>query len=199
MPGPELNDQQLDELQELGNVGAGQASQYISDVVGKRVDIGVPEVEIVDFDADAADRLSDLLGVPSEDQLMSVFTPTTNPGGGITFSFTQDNYMSFLEMTPDDLSNDFLELSGNVADKYLQGAGMLLGKEIANSESRLVSMPLNTLLIQIESSIVGASDSTLALVINVDFSIEDEVEGVLTLFLEVDDVESVVEAMEEQI
>ena len=199
MSGPELNEKQLDELRELGNVGAGQASQYISDIVGKKVDIGVPEVAIVDFDGDAAERLSDILGVPSSDQLMTVFTPTTEPGGGVTFSFTQQNYMSFLEMTPDDVGDDFLELSGNVADKYLDGAGMLLGMDISNHESRLVSMPLNTLLIQIESSIVGTSDSTNALVINVDFSIEDDAEGVLTLFLEVDDVKSVVKAMEDQL
>ena len=195
----ELNDRQLDELQELGNVGAGQASQYISDIVDKRVDIGVPGVKIVDFEDNAAEEISDLLDVPPNDQLMSVLTPTSNPGGGIIFCFTQDNYMSFLQMTPEDVGNDFVDLSEKVAEKYLDGAGMLLSKDIEHESSRLVSMPLNTLLIQIESSIVGNSDTTSALVINCNFSIEDETEGELTLFLEVDDVDSVIEALENQV
>ena len=199
MTQPELNERQRDELQELGNVGAGKASLYLAEIVDSKVDIGVPEVEIVDFENDASDKISNILGVPPNDQLMSVFTPTITPGGGIIFCFTQQNYMDFLQMTSQDAGDDFVKLSEEVAENYLNGAEMLLGTDIENDESRLVSMPLNTLLIQIESSIVGSSDSTSALVINVDFSIEDSTEGELTLFLEVEDVESVIEAMESQI
>jgi chemotaxis protein CheC len=39
---------QLDALREIGNVGAGNAATALSDLLQQRVDIGVPEIQLVD-------------------------------------------------------------------------------------------------------------------------------------------------------
>jgi chemotaxis protein CheC len=44
-----LNAMQLDVLQEIGNIGAGNAATSLSNMIGKTVNIEVPQVQIVDL------------------------------------------------------------------------------------------------------------------------------------------------------
>ncbi|WP_456399800.1 CheY-P phosphatase CheC [Mesoaciditoga sp.] len=44
-----LSDMQLDVLQEIGNIGAGNAATSLSNMIGKTVDIEVPHAQIVDL------------------------------------------------------------------------------------------------------------------------------------------------------
>ncbi|MDY6774045.1 MAG: hypothetical protein SVS85_02495 [Candidatus Nanohaloarchaea archaeon] len=197
---PDLDEKQRDELQELGNVGAGRASRYLSDVVDDKVDIDIPEVDVVKFSGDVGEEIAKVFDVPENQQLMSVLIPTSKPAGGIVFSFTQQDYMTFLQMSSDGgEQDDFLEISEEVGDFYLKAVHQLLGIEVDHDEPRLISLPLNTLLIQIQSSIVGQGGGSSALVINTDFSIQDQTQGELTLFLEVNDVDTIINALEQQI
>jgi chemotaxis protein CheC len=59
----ELSSMQYDVLKELGNIGAGNATTALSQMINKRVDIGVPHVRLVDFD-----EISTIIG--SEDDVM---------------------------------------------------------------------------------------------------------------------------------
>lgn len=43
-----FNDLQMDALREIGNIGAGNAATALSELLQQRVDIGVPEVMLVD-------------------------------------------------------------------------------------------------------------------------------------------------------
>ena len=47
MAGDKLTDFQKDALQELGNIGAGSAATALSQLLGRDVDLNVPEVQIV--------------------------------------------------------------------------------------------------------------------------------------------------------
>lgn len=45
----ELSSMQYDVLKELGNIGAGNATTALAQMINKKVDIGVPHVRLVDF------------------------------------------------------------------------------------------------------------------------------------------------------
>lgn len=59
----ELSTVQYDVLKELGNIGAGNATTALSQMINKRVDIGVPHVKLVDFS-----EISTIIG--SEEEVM---------------------------------------------------------------------------------------------------------------------------------
>lgn len=59
----ELSSIQYDVLKELGNIGAGNATTALAQMINKRVDIGVPHVKLVDFN-----QISTIIG--SEEQVM---------------------------------------------------------------------------------------------------------------------------------
>lgn len=45
-----LNDQHMDVLKEIGNIGAGNAATALATILNERVDISLPRVRITDFD-----------------------------------------------------------------------------------------------------------------------------------------------------
>lgn len=45
-----LNEQHLDVLKEIGNIGAGNAATSLSQMLAKRIDMNVPEVSLLDYD-----------------------------------------------------------------------------------------------------------------------------------------------------
>lgn len=46
----EINDEQMDKLREIGNIGAGNASQALSKMTDEKIDIGFPAIEPKDID-----------------------------------------------------------------------------------------------------------------------------------------------------
>lgn len=196
MKSSQLEDRQRDELQELGNIGAGRASRYLSDIADNKVNIGVPEVDIVSLSS-GSDEVSQIMDVPANEQLMAVLMPTKNPSGGIVFLFTQEDYQEFLKMGD---GEDFLETSEKVSNFYLDAIESFLSLDVDTGDARLISLPLNTLLIQISSSIEGKGSD--ALIINTEFSIEKEEKettGEITFFLEIEDIDGIIEVMEEKL
>lgn len=194
---PELSEMQKDELQELGNVGAGKASRFLADKIGEKVDIGIPEVDVITLtDAQEAEQVFE---VSPTDQLTAVFMPLNSPGGGVVVSFTQQEYPKFLQLYSDgdaEGQGNFLEAAKKVSGFYLDAMAQILGREIEDGQPRLISLPLNTMMIQVSSGLGGGGgQDSQALVINTDFDV-DNVQGEITLFLELDDVEEVLEAME---
>ncbi|MDE6233014.1 MAG: chemotaxis protein CheC, partial [Lachnospiraceae bacterium] len=46
----DLSSMQYDVLKELGNIGAGNATTALSQLVNAKIDIGVPQVRLLGFD-----------------------------------------------------------------------------------------------------------------------------------------------------
>ena len=59
----ELSNQYYDVLKELGNIGAGNATTALAQMIGCKVDMSVPKVQLLDFN-----KLGELVG--GEDELM---------------------------------------------------------------------------------------------------------------------------------
>ena len=57
----ELNDMQYDVLKEIGNIGAGNATTALAQMVNMKVDMSVPKVELVPFS-----QLADFIGSEEE-------------------------------------------------------------------------------------------------------------------------------------
>jgi len=56
-----LNNDQLDVLREVGNIGAGNAVSALAKMINKRVEMGVPKAKILEFK-----MISEILGEPEE-------------------------------------------------------------------------------------------------------------------------------------
>lgn len=57
----QLTDLQKDILREIGNIGAGNAAASLSKLLGKKIDMNVPKVEIADFN-----EVIELIGGPEQ-------------------------------------------------------------------------------------------------------------------------------------
>jgi chemotaxis protein CheC len=66
---PAYSDLELSAIQEIANIGTGNAATALSQLVARPVDIGVPQAELVGL-ADAAERIG-----PPEQEVMAVLTP----------------------------------------------------------------------------------------------------------------------------
>ena len=60
----ELSGQYYDVLKELGNIGAGNATTALAQMLGSKVDMSVPQVQLLDFNV-----LGDTVG--GEDEIMA--------------------------------------------------------------------------------------------------------------------------------
>ena len=56
-----MNPDQLDVIREIANIGAGNAATALSEILGRKVDMSVPEVKITPLSS-----VSELLGAPDE-------------------------------------------------------------------------------------------------------------------------------------
>ena len=54
-----IDDVHFDVLKEIGNIGAGNATTALSQMINKRVDMKVPKVELLDFN-----ELANIVGGP---------------------------------------------------------------------------------------------------------------------------------------
>jgi chemotaxis protein CheC len=63
------SDLELSAIQEIGNIGTGSAATALSQLVGRQIDIDVPQLELVSL-ADAAEQIG-----PLESEVMGVLTP----------------------------------------------------------------------------------------------------------------------------
>lgn len=199
----ELSDRQRDELRELGNVGAGRASRYISDLVDHRVDIGIPDVEVVDLDEDEISR--QVFKEDPEQSVTAVLIPLKDAGGVIVFVFEQDDYQNFLSLWNEDDSEggpnkNFLQVSKKVGDFYIEAIENLLGIEMETGEPKLMTLDVNALTIHTTSGINSkcGPDKNCILAVNTEMEIADSRSGI-TMILENDQAEEIVEAMEEQL
>ncbi|UOQ47854.1 chemotaxis protein CheC [Gracilibacillus caseinilyticus] len=105
-----LSQHHLDVLQEIGNIGAGNAATALSALLNKKIDMKIPAIKIVEFN-----ELIDDVGGP-EQVIVSVFLRIQGEApGSMFFVLSPDEANSLVEQLTgsdcDDLTNDELALS----------------------------------------------------------------------------------------
>lgn len=114
----DLNDMQLDVLREIGNIGSGNAATSLSTMLDRPVDIGVPRINILDYN-----QVVTALGGPEEMIVGLLLTLTGDVNGMMMFLLQKE----FAHMTINALLGETLDDFAQIDD-----IGYSAIKEVAN-------------------------------------------------------------------
>jgi chemotaxis protein CheC len=171
----ELTEEQLDALREVGNIGAGNASNALSQMIMKNVTIRVPRAYIIPIE-----EISNLMGDPQEMVLAAFFKVLGDARGNIliTFSKEQALYLSNTllgkgddpEFITEEKESALQELGNILASSYLTALSTFIGINLIPSIPHISYDMAGALvdLIQIEL----AQKVEKALVIETEFLME---------------------------
>ena len=107
----ELNDMQYDVLKEIGNIGAGNATTALAQMVNMKVDMSVPKVELVPFS-----QLADFIGSEEEQVVGMLLQMSGDVDGMMMFFFNMRSAHNLVDMlmgrpiTDDNDSDEFSEM-----------------------------------------------------------------------------------------
>lgn len=183
----ELNKLQLDALKEIGTVGAGNAATSLSKMIGKRVDITVPNAQVAPIE-----KVPSLVGGSEELITALIFEVNSNVNGVIMvlFSMEEAKKLSALLLSKppesdgilDEMGISALKEVGNVlTGTYLNALAAITNLKITHSipnyaSDMLVSV-LDGILIKLS---LGAED---AIVVETEFGIEEKLVRGFILFI----------------
>lgn len=187
-----LDNMHLDILRELGNIGAGNATTALSQLINKRIDMGVPKVNVLEFK-----EISEVLGGAENPIVGILFGIEGDINGMMMFVLEQKSAHNLVNMLMGRDIEGFAEFSemdlsalneiGNIiAGAYLSSLSSLTNlKIIATVPHMAIDMAGAILSVPaIEFGKVGDR----ALLIQTDFG--GEVERVFGYFILIPDMES---------
>ncbi|MFC4387421.1 chemotaxis protein CheC [Gracilibacillus marinus] len=101
----ELNQTHLDVLQEIGNIGAGNAATALSTLLNKQIDMSIPAIKILDFN-----QLMEYVGGP-DTLIVTVFLRIQGEAPGtMFFVLSPDETSSLVQQLINDTSFTYEEL-----------------------------------------------------------------------------------------
>lgn len=132
----QLNDVQLDTLKEIGNIGQGNAASALSTIMGKMIDISVPNVKILDFDKTVKylggeEKLvvGILFNITGEINGMLIQVLSETAACGMVNPLMNENISSLSEIN--NMNRSCLEEIGNIlAGSYINAIASLTGMTI---------------------------------------------------------------------
>ncbi|MFB6203619.1 MAG: chemotaxis protein CheC [Candidatus Nanohaloarchaea archaeon] len=199
MKNSKLTELQRDGISEIGNIGAGRVATRLSDITGKRVNLSVPQVDIIP--PSATENITELAENPHS-PIVSVFSPLKGIGGGIVLSFQKKEYSQFLNLLEEDEdgSNDnLLEIGEETADIYLDSMEQFLELNVDTEEPDLIFLPLEGLFKNIVAEIGSESEEESdILVVKTVMEIEDVVKGEITMIIEIEETDRIIDALEKR-
>ncbi|MGB9678646.1 MAG: chemotaxis protein CheC [Thermoanaerobacteraceae bacterium] len=129
-----LNNMYLDVLKELGNIGAGNAVTALSTMIGKKVDMHIPNVKILDFN-----EVADIFGSPDTIIIGIYFDLEGDIKGNILFALDLKSAASLIfnlmglkvEEKFDELEKSALQEIGNImSGSYISSLSVLTNLEM---------------------------------------------------------------------
>ena len=132
----QLNDVQLDTLKEIGNIGQGNAASALSTIMGKMIDISVPNVKILDFDktvkylgGEEQLVVGILFNITGEINGMLIQVLSETAACGMVNPLMNENISSLSELN--NMNRSCLEEIGNIlAGSYINAIASLTGMTI---------------------------------------------------------------------
>jgi len=142
MPFRELNNVQLDTLKEIGNIGMGHAATALSQMIGQRVNLTVPNVTIIEIS-----KVPEHLGGAEKMMVGITLQILGDARGSIMLLFPQESAHRLLcsllghqekGLIMTEVSVSALKEVGNIlASAYLSALGNLLNKTLIPSVPQL--------------------------------------------------------------
>jgi len=187
-----MDDMQFDVLKEIGNIGAGNATTALSQMINKRIDMGVPKVNVLEF-KELAEVLGGaenpivgiLFGVEGQIKGMMMFVLEQKSAHNLVNLLMGREIGAFEEFTEMDLSA-LNEIGNIIAGAYLSSLSSLTNLKIIASVPHMAIDMAGAILSV--SAIEFGKVGDRALMIQTDFG--GELERVFGYFILIPDMES---------
>jgi len=147
----ELTDLQLDAIKEIGNIGAGNAATALSQMIQKRIDMSVPQVDILPLD-----QLVAKIGSEEETVIAVILRVFGDAPGNVMFILTIESACRLVEMLTaqkvqeklDEFQLSALQEVGNIlTGAYLNSIVKLTGMVLLSSVPAVSMDMLSSLMI----------------------------------------------------
>lgn len=132
----ELNSMHLDLLQEIGNIGSGNATTALSKLINKKIDMGVPQVKILEFK-----ELSEIIGGADNQVVSILFRVKEDVNGMMMFVFEQSSAHHLVNLIMGKKIKDEEEFS-EMDLSALQEIGNILSGAYLSSLSTLTNLKI---------------------------------------------------------
>ena len=173
MPFNELNDIQLDTLKEISNIGMGHAATALSQMIGQRVQLNVPNVTVTDIS-----KVPDYLGGPETMMVGITLQILGDARGSIMLLFPQESAKRLLssllgeqhgKLDMSEVNVSTLKEVGNIlASAYLSALGNMMKKTLIPSVPMLAYDMAGAVVDHVLIDLSKAGD--LAMMLETDFS-----------------------------
>ena len=196
----ELNEMHMDVLREIGNIGAGNAMTALSQLINKKVDMGIPKVQILEFK-----ELAEVLGGAEMPIVGILFNVEGDIKGMMMFVLEQASAHHLVNIIMARDIDDFNEFSdmdlsalneiGNIiAGAYLSSLSTLTNKKIIASIPYM-SIDMAGAILSVPAIEFGKISDN-ALLIQTDFGKDkEEVEGFFILIPELQSFQIILESL----
>ncbi|WBW95479.1 chemotaxis protein CheC [Oceanirhabdus sp. W0125-5] len=145
-----LSNMQLDALREVGNIGAGNAATALSQLLGSKIDMTVPNVNIVSFD-----EIFSRIG--GEEVVLGVIVRVLGDApGNILFIFTRETGMDIIKQLTQKEEEEISEMGASV----LCEIGNIISGSYMNSISKFTNLLLMPSVPAVTFDMLGAILST---------------------------------------
>lgn len=146
-----LSDIQLDALREVGNIGAGNAATALSQMIRRKIDMTVPQVDIMLFN-DMVQRAGN-----EDDIVVAVLLKVFGDApGNILFVMNYEKAQNFADF----LLEGFTEKDDEIVISVFQEIGNILGNSYINAISKLTNLNMLTSVPAVAVDMLVATLST---------------------------------------
>ena len=145
-----LSNMQLDALREIGNIGAGNAATALSQLLGSKIDMTVPNVNIVSFD-----EIFSRIG--GEEVVLGVIVRVLgDTPGNILFIFTRETGMDLIKQLTHKEEEEISEMGASV----LCEIGNIISGSYMNAISKFTNLLIMPSVPAVTFDMLGAILST---------------------------------------
>ena len=193
-----LSDFHYDALKEVGNIGIGQATTSLSQMVNRRVDISLPDLKLLPFAEvpGLVRKVDPVVGV--------VLGLTGDANGSLLLLLSKNDAKSLIKMVVgaaseddvfDEMEESVLKELGNImAGTYITALSNFLGLSLGLSTPSQVYAMAEVIV----NEAIGSmnSDATEILYMNTEFMVEsDKVDGKLLIFTDSASISKMLDAI----
>ncbi len=195
----QVNEMYMDVLKEIGNIGAGNATTAIADMLGLRIDMNVPEVQFL-----PVEKIGTSIGAEDDVIVGIMLGVETDINGSMMFLMdmpSAHHIVNRLMMRADDYMEDFDEMDlsaikevGNIiAGSYLSALSGLTNLTITPTVP-FVAIDMAAAILSVPAIQFGMMGDN-ALLIKTEFSDELGIDGYFILMPEEDSYEKILRAL----
>ena len=146
----DLNDMHRDMLQELGNIGCGNAVTSLATMTSKKIDMSVPKVHILNYN-----EIAQLLGVPEKTIVAMMVDFEGDVSGTMMFLLNHDFAGRLIEDVAGIKVKDFNRL-GEIECSILMELSNIMGGAYISALSTLTNLSISLSVPYLSSDMVGA-------------------------------------------